>query len=121
MPRVEPSINKYWDSVMMKGILKIRVLMSVEKSNRYPYALLKCFKKSKHPIESGANKSEVYNILSSLEKQGFVRSKQVIVRSRLQRVYSITDKGKRSLKTFKSKFSGFMTEIRSLIKSEFNE
>lgn len=121
MPKVEQPIDKYWDSVMMKGILKIRVLMSVENKSCYPYSLLKTFKKSKHPIESGTNKSEVYNMLGSLEKQGLVRSKQAIVGSRMQRTYSITEKGRRSLKTFKSKFSAFMAEMRSLIKSEFNE
>jgi DNA-binding PadR family transcriptional regulator len=115
----EFSARKYLDETMRKGIASIIVLSHIKKKSNYPYALMKAFKKSHHPILANMDKSQIYNILSALERDGFVKSRMKKIGKKTQRVYSVTPKGDAIVSSFKDLFSRFVLEAKALIRSEF--
>ena len=115
----EFSPREYLDETMRRGIASLIVLSHVRKKSTYPYALLKSFKKSHHPMLAKMDKSKVYNILNALERDGFVRSRLKQVGGKEQKVYSVTPKGDAVVSSFKELFSRFVLEARALMKSEF--
>jgi DNA-binding PadR family transcriptional regulator len=118
MQQGEFSPRKYLDETMRKGIASIVVLIHIKKKSNYPYALMKAFKRSHHPILANMDKSQIYNILNALERDGFVKSRTKRVGGKSQKVYSVTPKGDAIVSSFKELFSRFVLEAKALIKSE---
>ena len=81
---------------------------------------MKTFKASHHPIISKVDKSQIYNTLNALERDGFVKSRMTHFGAKQQKVYSITPKGRAVAHSFKKMFFGFIKDARSLIRSEFS-
>lgn len=121
MHKGEFSPRKHLDGPMRRGIASIIVLHHIGKRSNYPYALLKTFKQSHHPILANMDKSQVYNILNALERDGFVKSRMKRIGGKTQKVYSITPKGEAVVSSFRELFSRFVLEAKGLIKSEFSE
>ena len=107
------------DDTMKRGMISAMVLVHLKKESTYPYALMKNFKASHHPMLSKVDKSQVYNTLNALERDGFVKSKMTHVGAKQQKMYSITPKGKAVVLSFRKLFFGFVKDARSLIQSEF--
>ncbi len=107
------------DDTMKRGMISAMVLVHLNKRSTYPYALMKNFKASHHPMLSKVDKSQVYNTLNALERDGFVKSRMTHVGAKQQKMYSITPKGKAVVLSFKRLFFGFVKDARSLIQSEF--
>ena len=115
------SPDKYLDETMRKGMVSIVLLMHIRKKSNYPYALMKTFKKSHHGILRRMNKSQVYNVLAALERDGFVRSRTRRVGLKEQKFYSITKKGNAVAASFRKIFLRFFEDAKILIRSEFSE
>jgi len=114
------SPDKYLDETMRKGMVSIVLLMLIKKKSTYPYAMMKAFKKSHHEMLRRMNKSQVYNILGALERDGFVKSRIKRAGLKEQKVYSTTKKGDAVASSFGKIFLRFFEEAKSLIKSEFS-
>lgn len=116
------SPSHYVDETMKKGIVSAIVIHHIKKNKgTYPYALMKEFKKSRHPFLSAMDKSQVYNLLNTLEHDGFVKSKASLVGSKVQKVYSVTPKGSAYASSFMKIFSGFISSAKELVRREFSE
>jgi DNA-binding PadR family transcriptional regulator len=85
----------------------------------YPYAMLKHFRSSGQHFLSEMEKSEMYNMIKSLEKEGFVTYRIVKKGARSQKHYVLTPKGRKILGTSKLILTRAMDEFRKLVKSEF--
>ncbi len=83
---------RVWSS-LRGGVLKLMLLRSVSRGSDYPYAMLKALKCHTHMPFGTVTKNEVYNALSALEKQGYVRSRTVLSGGKAQRHYRLTAKG----------------------------
>ena len=106
---------------MLKNVHSIIVLVHVDAKSTYPYALLKRFRTSRHPMVSSIDKSELYNILNSLEHKGYVRSRTVRAGGKLQRVYVVTLKGGVLAKKFRRTFFRFASKMSSMMRGAFAE
>ncbi|MDE1855310.1 MAG: PadR family transcriptional regulator [Candidatus Micrarchaeota archaeon] len=106
---------------MLTNIHTMIVLVHIEKKSTYPYALLKKFKKSKHPMLNTIDKNEMYNILSSLEHRGYVRSKIILSGSKAQKVYSVTPKGDEIARSFRHAFISFIKSASTIMRDAFAE
>ncbi len=113
------ALFKKFDAAMMHGALKLIVLAHLRDSGTYPYAMLKHFKGSGHSFLAGMGKSEMYNIINSLEKEGFVSYRIVKKGARSQKHYALTPKGRKVIGTSKQIMTRAMGDFRKLVKSEF--
>ncbi|MGA3021022.1 MAG: PadR family transcriptional regulator [Candidatus Micrarchaeales archaeon] len=115
------SPKSFLNAKMRNGILSSIVLIHIKKKSTYPYSLLKHFKKFSHPVLGRIDKNDIYNMLSSLEHKGFVKSKVTFTGAKAQKVYSITPKGTATVNSFRRIFVRFMKDAKNMIESEFNE
>lgn len=109
------------DEIMLKGIRSMIVLIHIKKKSTYPYALLKKFQKSRHPMLHSIDKSQLYNILNFLEKKGYVRSKVSLTGAKAQKVYSVTPRGDAVASSFRKIFSKFVKNASVIIRGAFSE
>lgn len=109
------------DREVAKGIMKIVILSCIKKSKTYPYAILKHMRKFGSPIAHMVNKSDMYNITATLEKEGFIKSKATLSGKRALKMYSITEKGASLVKNKDAILRRTFEDFRRLIKEEFNE
>ncbi|MDE1857329.1 MAG: PadR family transcriptional regulator [Candidatus Micrarchaeota archaeon] len=124
MPRakysdMEPEEFRMIDDNLRKGIANVIVLKQLQRDKTYPYAMLKKFRQSKHRIMQDITKSDIYNILNSLEKEGFVKSRVVSGGPRPQRSYTLTKKGRRVVLRAGRILRDMITSMRALVLSEF--
>jgi DNA-binding PadR family transcriptional regulator len=115
----DDSLFKRFDAAMTHGALKLIVLAHFRDGGTYPYAMLKHFKSSGHRRLAGMGKSEIYNIINSLEKEGFVSHRVVKKGTQSQKHYALTPKGRKVLGTSKQIMIRAMGDFRKLVKSEF--
>ncbi len=85
------------DKDMRRGLMKIMILSYVKGHKTHPYALLKTMK-SIGMIHGRLGfgtitKNDIYNLTSTLEKEGFIRSKTRHSGGRVQKIFTITRKG----------------------------
>ena len=89
------------DKGMRRGLLKIMVISYIAHHNTYPYAMLKTMKAHEgmhgHAF-AAVTKNEVYNIISSLERDGFIKSRVRLKGSKTQKIIALTKKGKEVMK-----------------------
>ena len=111
------------DKGMRKGILKVMVLSHIAARKTYPYALLKRMNDisgmhAGHAAFSDITKSDMYNIVSSLQKEGFIRSKTRLTGNRVQKIFSITPKGSSVIKNKNRIIGNMIKELTMLVKEE---
>ncbi len=109
------------DRDMAKGIMKIVVLSCIKKSKTYPYALLRQMKKHGSPIADLVSKSDVYNITTALERDGFIRGRTKLSGKKALKIYTITEKGAKVVRNKDIIFKRTFDDFRKLIRDEFNE
>jgi DNA-binding PadR family transcriptional regulator len=85
-----------------KYVLKV-VILSKLKDWNYPYSIANDMKKGCKEwhgkgLLSDVTKSDVYNAISALEKQGYITSKTELKSGRVHRYYKSTKKGQEALK-----------------------
>ena len=85
-----------------KYVMKV-VILSKLKDWNYPYSIANEMKKTCKAwhgkgLLSDMTKSDVYNAISALEKQGYITSKTELKSGRMHRYYKSTKKGPEALK-----------------------
>ncbi len=84
--------KKYIDKEFIKGMIKLIVLNNIQKNNSHPYAILKKIKSNKY-INLNVTKNDVYNVISSMEKDGLIKCKGFDT-SKTHKKFIVTSKGK---------------------------
>jgi DNA-binding PadR family transcriptional regulator len=107
------------DKDMARGIIKIIILSCIGREATYPYALLKIIKKNKH-MGGMFSKSDVYNMTSGLEKDGFIKSSTKVTGNKVQKMYTITAKGQTVVRDKNKIIRRTLADFKRLIEEEFN-
>jgi len=107
------------DALLKQGLLKITVMAHLRRHGAYPYEMLKHFKSAGFPGFSKLKKSDIYNVIKSLEDDGFVKYSVVMDGARMQKRYQLTAKGAKVMKASKRIGLKALADIRRLIESEF--
>ena len=97
-------------------ILKMILLSLLIKNGSYPYALLKAIQKKRMWFLRNVVKNDVYNALSSMEKQGYIKSKMAFADSSARKNYKITPKGRRIIKAARITMLNSFGDIAKMIK-----
>lgn len=116
-------VEFYIDKEMRRGIAKVIMLSIIKHKKTYPYAILKVLKGIKlmhdERVLDGMSKSDVYNLLSSLEKDGYITGKSTLVGKKVQKIYTTTKKGDSVVKNKDMIFNNMISSMKKLIKEEF--
>ncbi len=80
---------------LLRGNLKLLVLNILSHHPMHGYGL---FKELQKVYNWRPSCGTLYPVLSSLEKKGFITSKDTVECGRFKKIYSITDKGREKLK-----------------------
>ncbi len=108
------------DRDMARGIAKLVILSQIKKNKTYPYALLRCIKG--HPfLGRFVSKSDVYNITTALEKDGYIKGNARVSGGKLQKIYTITPDGAEVVKNKDRIIRRTISDFKKLIKEEFDE
>lgn len=116
----EGLFKQKFDELLKPRLLKIAILVHLGKQGMHPYAMLKHFKNEGWPGFSKLKKSDVYNVIKSLEDEGFIKYRTVKSGARVQKRYELTAKGTRVMKSSKKIISKAFADMRSLLESEFS-
>lgn len=111
------------DKEMRRGMAKMIILSYVRHNKTYPYAVLKFLRSVKlmHGQKEFEEytKSDVYNIIATLEKDGYITSKAQMKGNKVEKVLTITKKGENVVKNKDMIFMGMIQQMKKLIKEEF--
>ncbi len=98
---------------------KFRILRSIrDPKGTNPYTLWKELEKKSYFVRFGKKgnlKSEIYNMINSLEKSGHIKSIQKIENGRLKNYYTLTAKGRKVLLSAKGIFKKHFNELDALL------
>ncbi len=119
--KMKNSLMRYLDKDTARGIMKTIILNYIERSNTYPYALLKHMKKHNGPMAKYFSKSDIYNMTSVLEKEGYIKSRKRMEGKKMQKLYAITVKGKTVIKNRDMLIKKMAVEMKKMLKEEFDE
>ncbi len=111
-----PKSPDFMTKDMRHTILKIRILVRIKSESTYPYALIKEFESGHSAAFFGATiKNDVYNVLSSLEKSGYIKA---VVRNKgkAKKYYVITKKGSSTVASIGKAFKLMMGYTHTLLK-----
>lgn len=106
---------------LRKEMLRIIILNNLARHPGYPYELLKGIESKKVFVFEGLTKNDLYNAISSLEKQGFIKGKAVMTGAKMQKFYEPTAKGKKIVLASRKAMVKSFTEVNKLMKEELNE
>ena len=115
---IREEVHKYVDSTFKSGILKFIVLNALSKRSTYPYELYKRLRKVDFGMLRNVQKSEVYNVLNSLEAKGLVRSATHLIGAKVQKEYSATKEGRRVAVRSRKVMARNMMNVKRLIAYE---
>lgn len=102
------------DRELLKGSTNLLVLSVLENENMYGYEMIKKIKtKSENLFEF--QEGTLYPILHKLEEKGFISSYWDEVSGKKRKYYSITDEGKKQLKSKKEEWKEFSTRVNQVI------
>jgi DNA-binding PadR family transcriptional regulator len=110
--------GKCIDKKLRNGIVSIFILISIKNRKTYPYAILMAFRKSHYEMLKRITKNEVYNTLSSLERKGLLKHKNVSKKDtiRKQNEYVVTNEGLRVVNESKKLFLSYLEEAKKLMR-----
>jgi DNA-binding PadR family transcriptional regulator len=83
----------------VKSFLDMLILKLIQKEPIWGYKILK---KTEALYQIKLRHGALYPLLNTLEANGFIKSKQELQKGRLRKVYQITPKGKKLLKTYEN-------------------
>ena len=101
-------------------MLRIIILNNLGRHSGYPYALLKGIESRKIFIFEGLTKSDLYNAISSLEKQGFIRGRVVMKGAQAQKHFDLTARGKKIVVASRKAMVKTFMSVNKLMKDELN-
>ena len=107
--------HPYIDKELRHIILKAIILNKIKRGNVYPYSLIKDISKLNNlKVHSKDIKNDVYNVISTLEKSGYIKITARIENGRLKKYFTLTKKGDTALTDIKK---GFDSAVKSLKKA----
>ncbi|ASI13530.1 PadR subfamily 2 transcriptional regulator [Candidatus Mancarchaeum acidiphilum] len=116
----EKETKKYKYREFHNILLKLFILKKIDQDKKaYPYDIIKKIKKSpllSNLTEEGSIKNDVYNIISVLEKAGYIESEAIKSDGKIKKYYHITPDGKKALNVIKKDFHKLVKTVTSLIK-----
>lgn len=82
-------------------VLRFRLLARIKQGRAYPYELIKEFEKNPfvRSMLGASLKNDVYNILKSLEKAGYIRLEAKMEKGKVKSYYTITRNGERAFRS----------------------
>ncbi len=114
----EYNISKHIDNSLRNWMLKFVILNRISRKESYPYDLYKKLREANLPVLNSVRKSEVYNVLNSLESIKLVEAELKVSGKRIQKKYHITKEGAAvNLKT-KLKMKKNISNIKALMDYE---
>lgn len=113
-----PKFPEFPGKGLRNEILKVILLHRLECHSEYPYEMLKAMRERKVWIFQGLTKNDLYNAMSSLEKQGFIRSKVVMKGGKVQKHYELTPRGKKIVKNSRKIMLRSFLEVKKMINEE---
>ncbi len=122
MPRDDViEMGKHIDSSFKRGVAKVVILNYLRKQKAHPYAILTALKRIPSPIMKDLSKSDVYNLISSLENDGFITARVMLSGAKAKKVYSVTAKGTKVARGARRVLLGHVIAMKKLLKEEFHE
>ncbi len=118
---IDKGIGGYFDSAFRRGIAKVIILNYLAKHKSHPYAILKGLKKVPSPAIARLSKSDIYNIISSLENEGYITSRVLLSGAKAKKIYTVTAKGGKVAHNSKRILLRHILAMKNLVKEEFNE
>lgn len=120
MKKTVGAFDNYLNKEMCRAILKFVLLKKIAEGDRYPYSMFRELRRShiaKFMKRGGGDiKNDVYNVLKSLEKSGYIKSEAKIELRKMKTYFVITPKGKAALYEAKGVFMKFMREVSKTVK-----
>jgi DNA-binding PadR family transcriptional regulator len=110
--------NKFLSKVFQNEVLKVIILVHLSRHEGYPYALLKAVQNKKVWILQGVVKSDLYNTMNSLEKQGFIRSRTTMKGAVARKNYVLTPKGRRIVSASRRAMARSFNEVIEMMREE---
>ena len=111
--------RKHMDKAMRGGLMKLVLMRAIARANDYPYAMLKALRCHKHLPFGAVTKNEVYNALNALEKRGYMRSKSILAKGKVQKHYTLTAQGRSVVRRSRRIILQLIKEMKLLV-SEFD-
>ena len=90
----DEEVEEYINKAFFNGITRLMILREIMRGNDYPYGILKTLKVCHNLHVRKTTKNEIYNILNSMEKAGYVTSTPHLSGAKLQKQYKLTLKGR---------------------------
>ncbi len=112
--------GKTFDSQLLSGVYKMIILYHMRGKGTYPYSLYKHLTEHMRPGMPKVSKSDLYNIVASLEREGFIKSKTVRNGAVVHKYYTLTERGSAVVKNSRKIAMEAFEKVRQLIKDELN-
>ncbi len=113
-------LGRAFDARMLSGVYKIVILHHMKGKGMYPYRLYKQFSSHVRPGMPKLSKSDLYNLVTSLEKEGFIRGKAERSGAVVHKYYTTTKKGAVLVKNSKKIVAEAFGKMQQLIRDELN-
>lgn len=98
-------------------ILRVRILQRIHLGRTYSYEIVKEFSKSGLASFIGPTlKNDIYNTISMLEKNGYIKAKGTVEHGRAKKYFTLTSKGAATLRAAKKAFNAFAVQMGELWK-----
>ncbi len=108
------------DRDMARGIMKIAILSCIKGGVKYPYAILKKMKGHHTALSPFVNKNDMYNLTTTLEREGYIKSKTTLNGKKALKIYTITEKGARIVRNKDLIIKRTFKDMQHLIREGFN-
>ena len=102
------------DRELLKGSTNLLVLSVLENENMYGYQMIKKLKMKSENV-SEFQEGTLYPILHKLEENGLITSYWDEASGKKRKYYSITDEGRKQLKSKKQEWKMFSTKVNQVI------
>ncbi len=113
-------MGKSFDSNLLSGVYKMIILHHMRGKGTYPYKLYKQLLSHMRPGMPHLSKSDLYNIMSSLEKDGFAKSRAIREGAVVHKYYTLTKKGSIVVRNSRKIARDAFERTRKLIRDELN-
>lgn len=89
------------------GFIKIHILHHASKEPIYGVEMMRELRRHGYSVSPGL----IYPTLHALEKQGYLKSKEAVVRGKVRKYYEATTKGRKMLEKSKEKIRELVDEV----------
>lgn len=113
-------MGRAFDAQLLSGVYKMIILHHMRGSGTYPYKLYKQLNEHLRPGMPRLSKSDLYNLVASLEKEGFIKSRAVHSGAVVHKYYTPTKKGAILVRNSRKIAIEAFEKVQQLIKDELN-